>query len=187
MDRASAFIKTAQPKKEIREDPLAFRRILDAGWWGQMKIHGHHAQIHLSSNQGEECLVYNRHGKLHARSLDEELSTELRRILHLESGWSAIEAEWLKNEKKLFLFDYIKFNGQVLSSSSYEERYQLLPRLYRSDCIATLPVLRTVEECLQVMKNTEPYIEGLVFKSRCTVGFSSHSIVRCRKTDRRNG
>ena len=180
--RASAFIKTAHPKKEIKVDISAFRRILEEGWWGQCKIHGHRAQIHLSANPAEKCLAFNRHDQLHAKELDTEIITELRRILDLQKGWSAIEAEWLKPEKKLFLFDYIKANDVILATLGYEERYQLLPRAYLSPHIATLAVLRTAEDCMAVIRDPAAHIEGLLFKSRFSQGFSNHSMIRCRKS-----
>ena len=181
MEKASRFLRTGHPKKEVRADAQAFRRILDEGWWGQCKIHGHRAQIHISASEKDEVIAYNRHGRLHAKILEPEIVAELRRILAPEKGWTAIEAEWLKPEKKLFLFDYIKKDDKILSSLSYEERYQLLPRLYLSPYVSTLTVLRTVDECLEVMKDPSPHVEGLMFKSRHSKGFSNLSMIRCRK------
>lgn len=164
-------------------DPLVFRRILDAGWWGQMKVQGHRVQIHISADPKQPCLAFTRLGKLHVRKLDPELEAELRRILTLKHSWSAIEAEWLKDEKKLFIFDYIKFNGEVLSACSYKQRYEMLPRIYQSPHVSTLPVLRTVTECMTVAKDASPHVEGLVFKSIDSIGFANHSMIRCRKQE----
>lgn len=181
----SKFIKTGHPRKELLPDPQVFRRILSEGWWGQCKMHGHRAQIHISASPEDGCFAFNRHGNLHARPLEAEMVTELRRILAPQKGWSAIEAEWLKPEKKLFLFDYIKKDDEVLSALNYEERYNLLPRLYLSPFVSTLVVLRSVEECLDMMKNPSPDVEGIVFKSRYSKGFSDLSMIRCRKKESR--
>ena len=177
----SPYIKTAHPKTEIQVDAAAFRRILEAGWWGQVKIHGHRAQIHLPAEPKADCLVYNRHGRLHAKHLEPEIISEFRRIFSLEKSWTVLEAEWLKDENKLFLFDCIKLDGRNLSTLSYEKRYELLPKLYLSPFLTTLPVLRTVEDCMAVLKDTAPHIEGLIFKSRHSIGFPNHSMIRCRK------
>ncbi len=185
MGKPSSFIKTAHPKKEVQINAQTFQRILDADWWGQTKIHGHRAQIHLSADSQENCLVYNRHGKLHAKELEGLIIDELRRILAPKKGWTVIEAEWLKNEQKLFLFDCIKLNDELLSTLTYEERYRFLPKLYISPHIVTLPVLRTVEECMAVINNPAAEIEGVIFKSRHTKGYSDHSLIRCRKIEAR--
>lgn len=181
----STFIRTGHPKQEIRADAQVFRSILEEGWWGQCKIHGHRAQIHISPLASEGCFAFNRHGSLHAKMLDDDMVTELRRILGPSKGWTAVEAEWLKPERKLFLFDYIKKDNQTLSHLSYQERYQMLPRLYLSPFVSTLPVLRTVEECMETMKDPDPKIEGLMFKSRHSKGFSNLSMIRCRKSEAR--
>src|SRR5258708_4611846 len=41
----SVFIKAMHPKTEIQPSLAAIGKILKAGWVGQMKIHGHRAQI----------------------------------------------------------------------------------------------------------------------------------------------
>ncbi len=177
----SAYIKTGHPKTEISSDRVSFENILKQGWWGQAKIHGHRAQIHLSADSQEPSLVYNRHGKLHARRLDVEIEDELRRIIPLKLAWSAIEAEWLKNEKKIYIFDFIKMNGRILSTLSYQERYEMIPRIYQSEFVSTLSVLRRGTECLQVFSDPDPKIEGLIFKSSQSIGFSDSALIRCRK------
>lgn len=154
------------------------KRVLDQGWAGQQKIHGHRAQIHLGPGQ---TIVYNRHGQLAARELDLELDHELRRVLGVTDEWVAVDAEWLKPEGKIFLFDYLKFSGVVLFGETYLERWQRLPRVYRSKHISTLKLLRTVKQCLTVYEQNVPHHEGLVFKSLNSSGFSDTSIIRCRK------
>jgi ATP-dependent DNA ligase len=177
----SVFIKAMHPKTEISPALPSVEKILKAGWIGQTKIHGHRAQIHLSADRNEECIVYNRLGRPHKKLLPEEIAVELHRILDLRTGWTVLDAEWLKPENKLFLFDILKFNDKVLRSLSYKDRYALLPKSYISPFIKTLPLLDTSEKCMKVLKSPEDYIEGLVFKSPLTKGFEDTSIIRCRK------
>lgn len=182
---SSVFIRGMHPKTEVRPDPATIRRILDNDWWGQLKIHGHRAQIHISADPDAEALVYTRSGKLHERSLSKEMVNELRRILQPMSGYTVVEGEWLKPEDKLFLFDYLKKDGKLLDQLSYEERWQLLPKLYISPRVETLGVLKTVDECLNALRRPEEWVEGIVLKARKSKGFFDRSIIRCRKEDRR--
>jgi ATP-dependent DNA ligase len=177
----SAFIAAPHPKTIVAPTRPAMQKVLDAGWWGQMKIHGHRAQIHIAADESLPPIAYTRQGRPHTVPLPKEFLSELRRLLAPKNGYSAVDAEWLKPAGKLYLFDYLKHNGQVLSAYTYAERYQLLPRVYRSSCIETLPILRSAEECLEVLARSEPWVEGLVFKSPTTVGFRDSAIVRCRK------
>ncbi len=173
------------PKTEIGVDPQAIKRILANGWWGQIKIHGHRAQIHIAADPKVLIQVYTRQGKSHARSLSPLMAKELRRLFAPAKDWSVIEAEWLKSADRLYLFDFIKREGVFLDQLSYDERWHLLPRDYISPVIETLPILRTVEACLAVLDNPAVEVEGLVFKSSRSPGFSDSSIIRCRKKDRR--
>lgn len=181
MTRApSHFIHSMHPKTEILPDPATIRRILDRGWWGQVKMNGHRAQFHISNDSQQEIISYNRTGGRHARPLPAEVSADLRRIFGSPDGWNAIDAEWVKAEQKIYVFDYLKFHGKILMTNTYEERHSMLPRLYKSEFIETLPVLTTVDQCLKVIDNPANRVEGLVFKSRHSVGFEDTSIIRCR-------
>lgn len=178
---ASVYIKSMHPKTEIRPTPEAVAKILAIGWAGQLKIHGHRAQIHLPADPEKEVVVYNRQGRPHKKLLPEMIEVELRRILKPESDWTVIDAEWLKPENKLFLFDILKLNGENLRRLTYEDRYKLLPRAYLSPFVQTLPLLTTQEKCLAALASPEEHIEGLVFKALKSKGFDDTSIVRCRK------
>src|SRR6185312_16037753 len=81
----SVFIKAMHPKTEIQPSRAAIEKILKMGWVGQMKIHGHRAQVHLSADR-EDPIVYNRQGKTHGKLLSKEIGTELYRIADLKSG-----------------------------------------------------------------------------------------------------
>lgn len=178
---SSVFMRAMHPKTEIQPTRASIEKILGAGWVGQIKIHGHRAQIHLSASPQDEVIAYNRQGRRHKKLLPDEIAAELRRVIDPQEGWTVIDTEWLKPENKLFIFDILKQNGKSLAPLSYGERWKLLPRAYLSPYIQTLPLLQTAEKCLEVLARPEDHIEGLVFKSLKTKGFSDTSIVRCRK------
>lgn len=175
----SVFIKAMHPKTELKATRPAVEKILKMGWIGQTKIHGHRAQIHLSPK--DEPIAYNRQGKVHKKLLPKEIVAELMRVIDPQDDWTVIDAEWLKPENKLYIFDILKKDGKSLARMTYGERFALLPRAYLSPYIQTLPILRTVEKCMEVFEKDDEHIEGLVFKSMTTKGFSDTGIVRCRK------
>lgn len=173
------------PKTEIRPDRAAIKRVLDHGWAGQLKIHGHRAQIHLSPDPAQPSQVYNRQGALHAKPLPPALAAELQRIFGPRPdapGWTVLDAEWLKGDDRVFVFDLLRREGRLLEPLTYAERWELLPRVYASEMVETLPLLRSVDRCLEALARPEPWIEGLVFRALSTPGFSDTSIVRCRRS-----
>jgi ATP-dependent DNA ligase len=178
---SSPFIKAMHPKTEILPDSSAIGRILENGWVGQVKIHGHRAQIHIPSDPKESLTAYTRQGKKHAQALSPMMSRELFRLFRPSRGWNVIDAEWLKPEEKLFVFDFLKLDGEVLRNRTFPERWGLLPRAFISPHISVLPLLRDLPACTKILSSTEPHVEGLVFKSTKSTGFSDSSIVRCRK------
>jgi hypothetical protein len=183
---ASSFIHAMHPKTEIRATREAIAKVLARGWVAQAKIHGHRAQIHLSADPEEPPIAYNRQGRRHAMPLPPAMVRELRRLFQPARGWSALDAEWLKPRKKLFVFDILKQEDKVLSSLTFPERHQLLPRLFISPSITVLPILDDVEKCLKLLETEEPEIEGIVLKAGGTRGFHDSSIIRCRRPERRH-
>lgn len=176
----SRFIQPMHPKTEIQPTRASIQRVLQAGWIGQLKVHGHRAQIHIPADDTQLVQVYTRQGQLHKMRMPESMVKEVRRLFTPQSGWNVIDAEWLKGENRLFAFDFLKRNGELLDDCTYIQRYELLPRVYRSDCIETLPLIKTIDECLATLERKEPWVEGLVFKSSTTIGFSDTAVVRCR-------
>ena len=152
-----------------------------------MKIHGHRAQIHVSHNPDDLPVVYNRQGRPHSKDLSPPMIAELRRLFApRQEGWNAIDAEWIKSDEKLYVFDFLKYEGKTLSRLSYEDRYLLLPTDFISPYIQVLPLLTRVDRCLEVLASPSTQVEGLVFKSKSTIGFADTAIVRCRKPGARN-
>lgn len=177
----SNFIRAMHPKTEISPTLPAVEKMLKAGWIGQMKVHGHRAQIHLPADETQEPVAYNRQGRPHKKLLPPEIIQELRRIFPVEKDWTVLDAEWLKPENKLFVFDILKENGKLLRGLTYHERWKILPKLYISPHIQTLPILTESQKCMDVLARTEEFVEGLVFKSLNSKGFEDTSVVRCRK------
>lgn len=178
---SSPFIRAMHPKSEILPEPMAITRILENGWVGQTKIHGHRAQIHVSANPKEDLIAYTRQGKRHKLTLAPKIVKELRRLFTPQKGWNVIDAEWLKPEGKIFVFDFLKKDGVSLRSLSFPERWEKLPRSFISPHVSVLPLLKDQASCNKILHSSDENIEGLVFKSMRSTGFSDSSIVRCRK------
>lgn len=176
------FLRPMHPKTELIPTEAALRKAFALGWVAQAKIHGHRAQVHIPAEGLEaQVLAFNRQGNLHKKALPELLVSELRRLLTPQFGWNVIDAEWLKDTDKLYLFDFLKKDGVLLSHFSFAERFALLPRVYRSECMETLGLLKSIPRCLELLATDDPKIEGLVLRSEKAVGFSDSSIVRARK------
>jgi ATP-dependent DNA ligase len=157
--------------------------ILEAGWVGQVKIHGHRAQIHIPHDPSQTIVVFNRQGHEHRKALPPVLVTELFRVFRPKAGWNILDAEWMKATDELYIFDFLKRDGVLLDRLSYLERFEMLPRVYGSAKIVTLPPLKKLHECLAVLEDPRPHVEGLVFKSPTTRGFLDSAIVRCRRKE----
>jgi ATP-dependent DNA ligase len=174
-------IRPIHPKTEIAPTRDAIQRILDRGWWGQIKIHGHRAQIHIPGPDAGELVVFNRQGQPHRKVLPPETLREVMRIFAPKKAWNVIDAEWLKADDRLFVFDFLKHDDQLLDAETYGERYARLPRAFISPKVLVLPALKTLDQCLAVLADPAPHVEGLIFRSPETRGFVDSGIVRCRK------
>ncbi len=184
----SLFIRPMHPKTAIRPKSDAIQKVLAAGWVGQLKIHGHRAQIHIPADREEEIIAFNRQGRVHKKTISDEMIAELRRIFTPSKAWNVIDGEWIKGEDKLYVFDFLKREGQSLHRLNFLDRWKQLPRNYISPCIRTLGVFHTLIQCLKALEHPnqmqdkfiDKYVEGLVFKSP-SPGFQDSSIIRCRK------
>ncbi len=176
----SRYIRAPHPKTEIRPTREAIQKILQAGWVGQLKIHGHRVQLHISADPELAILSYNRMGQLHKKELPAKMEKEIRRLLTPNEGWNVVEGEWLKPEDKIFLFDFLKQDDRMLNRLAFAERWKLLPRAYLSPHLKTLPLITSLDKCLEALASDENHLEGLVFKSS-SPGFADTSIIRCRR------
>jgi ATP-dependent DNA ligase len=177
---SSRYVRAPHPKTEIRPAAASIQKVLDAGWVGQLKIHGHRVQLHVPADEDEKILAYNRMGQLHKKELPEPMISEIRRLLSPHEGWNIVEGEWIKPKDKIFLFDFLKKDGQLMNRLPFVDRWKLLPREYLSPFIKTLPLVTGLERCLQILAQNDEDVEGLVFKS-ASPGFGDTTIVRCRR------
>lgn len=177
---STRYIRAPHPKTGITPSVESIQRILAQGWVGQTKIHGHRCQLHIPP-EGREVVAFNRQGHKHALPLTPKMVDEILRLFRPEQGWNVIDAEWVKPKETIYIFDWLKQDGQLLSKLTYPERWELLPRAYLSPHLKTLPLLREVKDCLKVLESKDPLVEGLVFKSPSRAGFSDTSVIRCRK------
>ncbi|HTL11907.1 MAG TPA: RNA ligase family protein [Bdellovibrionota bacterium] len=175
----SRYIRAPHPKTEISPTPVAIQKVLALGWVAQLKIHGHRVQLHIPPGDGE-ILAYNRQGQLHKKLLPDSMISEIRRVLSPTDGWNVVEGEWLKPKDRIYFFDFLKQEGESLERLSFQERWKKLPRSYLSPHLQTLPLITSLDKCLDVFSKDDEEIEGLVFKSP-RPGFADTTIVRCRK------
>ena len=113
----SRFIKAAHPKTSIKPEPDTIQRILDRAWVAQFKIHGHRAQFHIPSDPQKSIIVYNRQGQVHKKELPVEIANDLRRIFGSADDWTVLDGEWLKPLDKIYIFDILKRQGELLRGS----------------------------------------------------------------------
>lgn len=177
----SRYIRAMHPKTQLKPTRETVERMLGRGWIGQTKIHGHRAQFHVPADPKLPIIAYARAGHAHKKKLEPEIEAELRRLFSPAKGWNVIDAEWLKPEGKVFVFDLLKYEDKLLARLTYPERWKLLPRAFISPSVSVLPMLTTIEKCLAVLGDQSEHIEGLVFKAPNTRGFSDTSIVRVRR------
>lgn len=105
----------------------------------------HLAQVKINGScivvftDGQETVVMNRHRqKFNDCKIKNEIS-----ILHRGTGWMVLVGEYTNKAKvaedgtvwrdKLVLFDIIAYGGNQLIGMSFEERYDLLRSLYKTD------------------------------------------------------
>lgn len=177
----SPYIRAPHPKSGIRPRAEAIQRILESGWVAQHKIHGHRVQIHVPADPKTPLRMLNRQGQTHRKAVPKPMEAEIRRLFQPTTGWNVVDGEWLKDEGKIYVFDFLRHEGEVLRRLTFPERYEKLPRLYLSPHLSTLPLIRDLKGCLDALESDKPWIEGLVFRSLTTPGFPDTSIIRCRK------
>ena len=177
----SRFIRAMHPKTDIKPDRADVAKVLKAGWWGQLKIHGHRAQIHVPSDPHADVEAYNREGQRHAKALPPSVVAEIRRLFQPRLGWTVIDCEWLKGSDRVFVFDLLRDGGELLEDHTYAERYERLPRVYSSAHVETLGLLKTLPSCLEALESPVLHVEGLVFRAPFIRGFIDSAIVRCRR------
>jgi hypothetical protein len=116
--------------------------------------------------------------RLRENVLPLRVQAEIRRVITPQAGWHVLEAEWAEDKNMLYLVDALKFNDEVLLDQPFLERYQLLPRVCGSSCVTTLPLLRSLKQCLSVLDHSHGGFKGVIFKSARASGRGKTVLVR---------
>jgi ATP-dependent DNA ligase len=178
----SPFILAPHPKTSLVPSVAQYKTYIETlGWIAQPKINGNRIQVCIYPDG--KMLFFTRQGTIHTKPIDQQLKDKL--LLHYKpnSDLTVIEGEWLPyGQQKIYLFDILKCEGQDLSGLTYLERYHLLCEAgsFIYPDFRILPIIRTVDKCVEVMEDNNIEIEGLVFKSPYPY-FRDSNIVRCRK------
>ena len=169
------FLTPQHPKTSLAPTEKTVARYLADGWWGQRKVNGRRAQVHV---EGELVQLWTRQGTVHTTVATEQLRDELRRYVGGRT-YTVLDGEWLQG--KLYLFDILRSDGRLLNNLNYRDRYELLKEPFISPVIQVLPVYRTARQCWQELQSKDPGGEGLVFRDPRARGWFDGAIVRCRR------
>jgi ATP-dependent DNA ligase len=175
------FIEPQHPKGELPPKKEDISNLIRWGWWGQKKVNGYRCQIHISSEG--EVKYFTRQGTAHTRTIPETIKEQLTRHLTPSHGYNVLDAEWQRQQEKIYLFDVLKLEDKLLDRQTFEERHQILRKdlFFIEPNINFLPVYKSVHQCMQVLAKNEDWIEGLVFKLPGNKGWKNDAIIRCRK------
>ena len=168
----------------------------------QPKLNGSCMELYTN---GKEVIVMNRHKK----SLTHKLDVEELRALHRGEGWMLLVGELMnKNKKdetgkswnhKFVIFDILVYDGEHMLGSTFEERANLLEKLYPKSEIK-LYMSQISENCFRVLSMIEQFqsifnkitpfdmYEGLVLKRRdgklengISANNNTRTQLKCRK------
>lgn len=170
----------APDKGNLAPSIEGFRRVMNSGWIGQDKMLGMRLQLHVDAKS--QITNFTKKGTLHTRILSDELD-EATKTLTPKQGTNVYDCEWVQPLNQIFLFDLLAFEDDILKHLTYPERYKMLTeRIEVTGPLSILGIMTSPEECLNRIMTSDHYVEGLVFKSNTTKGWSSkHSMIRCRK------
>jgi hypothetical protein len=126
------YIYPPRPERKIPSESLdKFEK--EDKFLAQPKLNGSSMQIYTN---GQVVIIMNRHKAALANKMN---INELRK-LHRGEGWMVLCGELMnKNQKdeegnswnhKFVIFDILVYNGEHLLKSTFEERYELLRKLY---------------------------------------------------------
>ena len=190
------------PRPETKISPSSIHNFETGEYLGQPKLNGSCMQLYTD---GDAVVVMNRHKQPLAYKIGDD---ELRR-LHRGNGWMVLCGEYMNKGQKdetgrpwidrFVVFDIIVHEGKHLLGTTFEERHELLRKLYPDDPVKK-HLHRISENCFRVGSTktgfTEmyeditrhPMYEGLVMKlarGRLENGTSEMNNVRtqikCRK------
>jgi len=133
MKYTGTFIYPPRPKNII--NPIDLSLYDDGSLLSQIKTNGSNCVL---STNGIDYKVMNRHGQ---RLTNFQLTdNEIRDIYRGNGDWLVINGEYLNKNKydernqkfnhKLIIFDILVYNNEYLVGSTFEQRIQLLDKLY---------------------------------------------------------
>lgn len=175
------FVQAQHPKCSVEPTRASVEKMLGAGYLAQRKVNGSRAQIHISSSG--QLVAFTRKGTKHTKGFSMATTEHLITNFRPEKGWTILDAEWQKQEDKVYLFDLIQAGEAMFSGKNFEERYTLLRDQFTlGPGVGFLVLLKDVASCMAMLTDPSPFTEGLVWRLVKDPGFHDASIIRCRKT-----
>ena len=169
------FLTPQHPKTSVAPTERAVVGYMDSGWWGQRKIDGRRAQIHV---EGGKVELWTRQGTRHTWEVPEQVKVELRRYCG-DRRYTVLDGEWA--DGRIYLFDILRDDQVLLNQLNYRDRYERLLLPFISPVVQLLPILKTTKQCLAELRRDDPLVEGLVFRDPGARGWFDGAIVRCRR------
>lgn len=191
------------PRPENKISIISLSKFDNNTYLGQPKLNGSCMEVYTD---GKQVIVMNRHKEILNHKID---LNELKK-LHRGNGWMLLCGEYMnKNQKdennnywniKFVIFDILIFNSEYLLKTTFEERYELLVKLY-PDNIVKKYIHQISPNCFRVesifCNFTEVYnditqyemYEGLVLKYKLgklengsTKNNNTKTQLKCRKS-----
>jgi ATP-dependent DNA ligase len=196
------------PRPEIKIAPESLPEFEEMGKFiAEPKLNGSSMQIYFSDG-GKEIKLMNRHKQPIECKMDKE---ELRK-LYKGKGEMILCGEYLnKNQKdetgkpwniKYVIWDIIKYNGNHLIGTTFEERLLILTKLYPTDIYSHF-VRQIFENCFRVSTIEKEFrkfyfeitkydiFEGLVLKRKdgklengTTANNNTRTQIKCRRSSK---
>lgn len=175
------FIEPQHPKANVAPDRTAINRVMILGFVAQRKVNGHRVQIHVSSDG--EFAAFTRQGKPHTAQIPQNIKEHLIAMARPKSGWTCLDGEWQKQESKIYLFDILRLEDELLSSLTFFERFEKLLGIFRiGPGVSILPIIKDVDGVMELMGDGNKFTEGVVLRNPKEIGWQNTAILRCRKT-----
>lgn len=125
------YIYPPRPENKLPSDKLSDDNL----YMAQPKLNGSNLTVYTN---GKDVILMTRH----KTSMNVLLDKDMFKSLHRGNGWMAINGEYMNKSKnncnnKLFnhkfvIFDILVFNGKQTIGMTFDERYNLLNKIYSS-------------------------------------------------------
>jgi hypothetical protein len=144
------YIYPPRPEKKISPESLV--NFENGYYLAQPKLNGSSMQVYTD---GKQLVVTNRHKQI----LSHKMNTEELKKLHRGNGWIVLCGEYMnKNQRdeednywnhKFVIFDILVYEGVHLLKTTFNERYELLRKLYPDNPVKK-QLHKISENCLRV-------------------------------------